>query len=159
MMKKVRYYTVRKGRGYWQPTARMRAAGFFSVRCGEDGPEAWAKAEKWTAKWLAHKGAKLSEKKGPRAGYVYFLRHGDRVKIGFSEKPGQRMIELRTGGATVADSMIAVRATMADEARLHERFAMYRRHGEWFTLVEPLRRFIIRASMFGLLDTAESEAA
>lgn len=42
---KVRYYVVRNGRGFWQPKASIRALGFTAVACGEDGPNAWARAE------------------------------------------------------------------------------------------------------------------
>ena len=48
---KIRYYAVRKGRGYWQPTAAMRAMGFKPVACGPDGPAAWAAAEKMNEAW------------------------------------------------------------------------------------------------------------
>ena len=50
---KIRYYSVVKGRGYWQPTAAMRAAGFQPVACGPDGPAAWAAAEQLNARWDA----------------------------------------------------------------------------------------------------------
>ncbi len=50
---KIRYYSVVRGRGYWQPTAAMRAAGFRPVACGPDGPSAWAAAEKLNAEWDA----------------------------------------------------------------------------------------------------------
>lgn len=45
------YYVVIKGRGYWRPSAKMRALGFSDVRCGPDGPEAWAVAKAWADKW------------------------------------------------------------------------------------------------------------
>ena len=48
---KVRYYSVRKGRGYWQPTPAMRALGFRPVSCGPDGPSAWKKAEELNRQW------------------------------------------------------------------------------------------------------------
>lgn len=49
---KIRYYVVRRGRGYWLATPAMQTAGFpSSVPCGLDGPGAWAKAEAWNAKW------------------------------------------------------------------------------------------------------------
>lgn len=48
---KVRYYSVRKGRGYWQPTAAMRAYGFQPASCGPDGPSAWQKAEDLNRLW------------------------------------------------------------------------------------------------------------
>jgi hypothetical protein len=37
---KIRYYVVKRGKGFWQPTIRMKAVGFGSVPCGPDGPGA-----------------------------------------------------------------------------------------------------------------------
>jgi hypothetical protein len=55
---KIRYYVTRKAWpgsratwGYWIPTKKMKALGFSIVRCGEDGPEAWAVAHRWNARW------------------------------------------------------------------------------------------------------------
>ncbi|WP_137388001.1 hypothetical protein [Rhodoligotrophos defluvii] len=50
---KIPYYVVVKGRGYWRPTARMRSLGFTIVRCGADGPAAWAIAAQWNQRWQA----------------------------------------------------------------------------------------------------------
>ncbi len=50
---KVRYYSVRKGRGYWQPTPEMRALGFRPTACGPDGPSAWQRAEELNVAWDA----------------------------------------------------------------------------------------------------------
>jgi hypothetical protein len=50
---KIPYYVVVKGRGYWRPHPRMRTFGFQIVRCGADGPEAWAIAAEWNARWQA----------------------------------------------------------------------------------------------------------
>jgi hypothetical protein len=50
---KIPYYTVVAGRGYWRPTRKMRAGGFQIVRCGPDGPEAWALATEWNKRWQA----------------------------------------------------------------------------------------------------------
>ncbi len=47
----VRYYVVRKGRGYWLVSPKMRAAGFRNVCCGPDGPAAWTIAEAWNERW------------------------------------------------------------------------------------------------------------
>jgi hypothetical protein len=52
---KIPYYVVIKGRGYWQPTARMRAAGFGLVACGADGPAAWGLAAAWAERWRLHR--------------------------------------------------------------------------------------------------------
>lgn len=49
------YYVVIKGRGYWRPTKRMRDQGFAIVRCGPDGPAAWAIAKAWAERWQRHR--------------------------------------------------------------------------------------------------------
>jgi hypothetical protein len=48
---KIPYYIVKSGRGFWNPTAAMKRAGFASVPCGPDGPEAWAVAATWNERW------------------------------------------------------------------------------------------------------------
>lgn len=50
---KLRYYTVKKGRGYWQPTEAMKRLGFQPVSCGPDGPAAWERAAALNAAWDA----------------------------------------------------------------------------------------------------------
>jgi hypothetical protein len=50
---KIPYYVVTKGRGYWRTTPRMAAVGFSIVRCGPDGPAAWAIASEWNDRWQA----------------------------------------------------------------------------------------------------------
>ena len=50
---KIPYYVVIKGRGYWRPTAKMKALGFADVSCGPDGPPAWTIAETWARRWQA----------------------------------------------------------------------------------------------------------
>lgn len=48
---KLKHYSVRKGRGYWLVTPKMRAFGFENVRCGVDGPSAWSLADEWEQRW------------------------------------------------------------------------------------------------------------
>lgn len=50
---KIPYYVVAKGRGYWRPHPRMRPFGFQIIRCGVDGPDAWALAADWNKRWQA----------------------------------------------------------------------------------------------------------
>jgi Phage integrase central domain len=54
---KIPYYSVRRNgrRGFWEPRPHMRALGFYSVPCGQDGPDAWAIAEEWNRRWQAVK--------------------------------------------------------------------------------------------------------
>jgi hypothetical protein len=48
---KLRHYVVKRGKGFWQPTKIMRDLGFYSVPCGNDGPDAWAIAQQWNQRW------------------------------------------------------------------------------------------------------------
>lgn len=53
---KIRYYSVKHGRGYWQSTKVMQTAGFpASISCGKDGPAAWNTANLWNEKWDRHR--------------------------------------------------------------------------------------------------------
>jgi hypothetical protein len=66
-----RYYVIKRGRGYWQPTAQMRVRGCPSVPCGVDGPEARAIAEEWNAGWdIMRRGAKASDTTIAAAGFA-----------------------------------------------------------------------------------------
>jgi hypothetical protein len=70
MRERPRYYVVKRGRGYWQPTAQMRARGYQSVACGLDGPEARAVAEGWNATWdILRRGAAASDAAIAAAGF------------------------------------------------------------------------------------------
>jgi hypothetical protein len=48
---KIRHYVVKRSKGFWQPTKKMRAVGFGPVPCGIDGPDAWTRAEEWNRRW------------------------------------------------------------------------------------------------------------
>lgn len=41
---KIPFYRVKRGKGFFQPTPAMRAAGFAARPLGDDGPAAWARA-------------------------------------------------------------------------------------------------------------------
>ena len=56
------HYEVKRGRGFWHPTAKMRKAGFVHTACGEDGPTARAYAEELNARWL---GVRLGQEPAP----------------------------------------------------------------------------------------------
>src|SRR5262249_55187298 len=48
---KLRHYVVKGRKAFWQPTKAMRLLGFYSVPCGDDGPDAWGIAEQWNSRW------------------------------------------------------------------------------------------------------------
>lgn len=49
---KIRYYVIKGGRGYFQPSKSMRRHGFEARCLGADGPEAWAEALRLYEDWL-----------------------------------------------------------------------------------------------------------
>jgi hypothetical protein len=62
---------VKRGRGYWQPTAQMRARGCQSVACGVDSPEARAIAEVCNATWdILRRGATAPDTAIAAAGFA-----------------------------------------------------------------------------------------
>lgn len=72
----------------------------------------------------------------PREGSVYFVRFGDRVKIGFSTDVRTRLV------AIPHDEVLAVvPGTIRDEKRCHAAFADLRLTGEWFTAAPRLLDF------------------
>ncbi len=57
---KIPYYVVKCGKGYWQPTAAMRAKGAKPIPCGTDGPAAWARAQSAFDDWKARQAAETT---------------------------------------------------------------------------------------------------
>lgn len=75
--------------------------------------------------------------RAPPAGFVYFIRSGDRVKIGFTtHDPRERLRELQTGNPTRLELLGAAWASMHAEQQLHRRYAAQRVGGEWFDLTD-----------------------
>lgn len=157
---KIAYYVVRERHGrrraYWCPTPKMKAHGFQLISLGDDGPEARAEAASWTARWQAvrsstasHPGTASKRPPSRDHGYVYFLRSGERVKIGYSHTPFTRVGELAIGMPHRPDTVVAVKGTRLDEIRLHRRLSAYRCAGEWFVAAELVLRVVMRSFMFG----------
>ena len=72
-----------------------------------------------------------------RGGLVYFIRFGDRIKIGFTTDLKRRLQVLPH------DMLLATTpGTMRDEGRLHQRFAHLRITGEWFHAAPDLLAYI-----------------
>jgi hypothetical protein len=102
----VPYYRVnqKNKRAYWCPSKAMQAMGFEVKVLGFDGDKARAAADQWTARWRAaqqeRRGvlgvrtklkAEAGKAKRDDTQYVYFLRVGDRIKIGTSRNPIPRV--------------------------------------------------------------------
>jgi hypothetical protein len=68
---------------------------------------------------------------GP-ATFVYFIRGGEHIKIGWSKDPLKRLEQLRTGCPYPLEMLGCMAGEESDERALHEHFAHLRERGEWF---------------------------
>jgi hypothetical protein len=156
MDEKPKYYVVRKGYAYWQPTKKMRDEGAKSIPLGKDGPASREKAEEINFHRENPTDENIVAFPAQRSvGYVYFLRMGPSVKIGFSKKPWARIADLRTGFSRDFDSIVCVKGTMADERAIHRRFQAHRITGEWFSAVPTLIHMMYAAIRSGTLQTVD----
>ena len=67
-------------------------------------------------------------------GYIYAIRAGDRVKIGYSAEPAVRFNKIKADSPLPVRLMGVTPGDLTAEAALHQRFVEYRIHGEWFLL-------------------------
>ena len=70
-------------------------------------------------------------------GFVYLLRRGDQVKIGYSKTPQRRARDLGMPLLGI------IPGNRDDERRLHERFASSRIVGEYYFATADIIQFII----------------
>lgn len=77
-----------------------------------------------------------------RKGWVYFIQAGDKIKIGFSTRPLNRLRDLQTSNPGALEIIGTMQGTKAYEHRLHERFKRFRVRGEWFRSTAALTRLI-----------------
>ena len=77
-------------------------------------------------------------------GYVYFLRAGNTVKIGFSTNLRSRLEKLRNGNSFPVFICKYVHGDRKTEAAFHKRFVEYRLRGEWFDLRGTLAKYLER---------------
>lgn len=66
-------------------------------------------------------------------GFIYFIRSGDRVKIGYSTNVKERMIKLQTSSPDPLQFIGARPGSFEDEGRLHSLYNDLRTSGEWFS--------------------------
>jgi hypothetical protein len=67
-------------------------------------------------------------------GYVYFIRSGNLVKIGFSADVASRLTNIRVGCAMGARLVAAIPGTEDTETYFHKLFEGNKEHGEWFRI-------------------------
>lgn len=67
----------------------------------------------------------------PSEGYVYFIRAGERIKIGFSKNPWGRLSEIKSSNLD-AEMIGVFPGTLEDEAAMHKKFHLFHISREWF---------------------------
>lgn len=77
-------------------------------------------------------------------GYVYFIKSGSMVKIGFSTDVVNRLSNLKVGNPFGSNLVAAIPGTEDTEAYFHKMFADYRKQGEWFS-IEGLLKTMLKA--------------
>jgi len=76
---------------------------------------------------------------------VYFMRRklDGAVKIGFTDRdPMARLREIQNAAGLELELLVSIEGDRRDEHQLHDDFAQYRQHGEWFTACEDLVELI-----------------
>lgn len=73
----------------------------------------------------------------PRIDVVYYIRYDQRVKIGTSRRPRQRLASIRHH-----ELLAFERGGRAVEQQRHQEFASVREGGEWFTLTGEVRAHV-----------------
>lgn len=75
--------------------------------------------------------------------YVYFVRAGDRIKIGRATDVGRRFLVIQALHAYELSLVLSIPAHAALEAAIHRRFKHLKERGEWFRLEPDLAAFIL----------------
>lgn len=70
-----------------------------------------------------------------KPGYIYFVRNGRTVKIGFTTAIKSRMKTIQTSCAEAVEVLMVMPGTEGTEKFLHKRFSDNHIGGEWFSLV------------------------
>lgn len=73
---------------------------------------------------------------------VYFIKHREYVKIGFSRRPKNRIGNIQVSLPEKLEVLCIIHGDMRLEQELHSKFCDLRENGEWFFLNEELRDFI-----------------
>lgn len=79
-----------------------------------------------------------------KRGLVYFVRVGDKVKIGFTRDIDRRLSELQVSSPVKLRVELVLKASAIVERVLHRRYRAQRVSREWFNYEGPIARFVER---------------
>lgn len=94
-----------------------------------------------------------------RKGHVYFIRAGDKIKIGFSTRPLDRLKALQTAHPGSLEIIGIMHGAISLEGHLHEQFSRYWVRGEWFRLSPEITRYIEANTLEGQAREAAKREA
>lgn len=100
----------------------------------------WSMNDSGTGKQI---GAPLTQRRSSHVpGYVYFLRAGDAIKIGFSIEPNQRKSGLQVGNPLELETLATVSVNKITEREAKDKFNHLKIRGEWFRAEPELLDYI-----------------
>ena len=73
---------------------------------------------------------------------IYFLKANNRIKIGYSHDPSDRISGIQTSSPYRIEVLLLIDGDRDEERELHARFRDLRKSGEWFQFDESLRNYI-----------------
>ena len=73
---------------------------------------------------------------------IYFLKANDRVKVGYSHDPSNRVPSIQTSSPYELEVLLVIDGTRDEERQLHAQFASLRLSGEWFQFDELIKSFV-----------------
>lgn len=76
------------------------------------------------------------------SGFIYAIECGQRIKIGFSEKPELRFNKIASDAPFPCQMLGYWPGDKSDELDVHAKFNATRVHGEWFAATEALLGFV-----------------
>jgi hypothetical protein len=88
--------------------------------------------------------------------FVYFIQSGDAVKIGISNDPKRRMVDLAYYNPVALELLGVLDGDVALERYLHDKFDKHRIRGEWFKLAPEILEYIRQNAASEEIRTSDS---
>lgn len=73
---------------------------------------------------------------------IYFVKADNKIKIGYSSNPANRIITLQTSSPEELQVLLVIDGNMDDERELHKKFIDHKIRGEWFALSNEISEYI-----------------
>ena len=129
--------TVRLWHGVGEPSSEIVAGIKQKAEAFTIDLKDWRLRSRRNRKSLAY-GQRTLRKRG----FIYVVRAGDRVKIGFSKDVRRRISELQTFFPDELELLLTAPGSIMIEHSLHARFKEFAIKGEWFQYAEPIAAFV-----------------